>query len=121
MGVDWLGRGMANVNKIILVGRITRDLDVQTTPKGTSVVEMGLAVNRSRAGEDGERIEETTWVDVTLWGKTAENVAKYMSKGREVYVAGRLELDSWEDKDSGKMRSKLRVVGEDVQFLGSKT
>ncbi len=108
---------MANVNKVMLLGNITRDPEVRYTPKGTAVTDLGLAVNRIRNGENGERIEETTFVDVTLWGRQAELAGQYLSKGRPVFIEGRLQLDTWDDKQSGQKRSKLRVVGENMQFL----
>lgn len=83
------------------------------------MTELGLAMNRSWNGENGERQEETTFVDVTVWGKTAENAAKYLQKGRSVLVEGRLQLDTWMDSKSGQNRSKLRVVAESLQFLGN--
>lgn len=109
---------MANVNKVILIGRITRDIELRYTPKGTAVSELGLAVNRSRTDDSGQRIEETTYVDVTLWGRQAELANQYLGKGREVYLEGRLQLDTWQDKQSGQNRSKLRVVAETMQFIG---
>ena len=109
---------MANVNKVIIIGRITRDIELKYTPKGTAVAELGMATNRSRTDDSGQRIEETTFVDVTLWGKQAELANQYLSKGREVYIEGRLQLDTWQDKTSGQNRSKLRVVGETMQFIG---
>jgi len=109
---------MANVNKVTLIGRITRDIEVKYTPKGTAVSELGLAVNRTRSDDSGQKIEETTFVDVTMWGRQAELCGQYLSKGREVYIEGRLQLDTWQDKTSGQNRSKLRVVGENMQFIG---
>lgn len=112
---------MANVNKVILIGNVTRDPEVKYTPKGTAVTELGLAVNRFiPASEGGERREETTFIDVTLWGRQAEVAGEYAKKGRPVYIEGRLQLDSWDDKETGKKRSKLRVVGENLQLLGSR-
>lgn len=109
---------MANVNKVILIGRITRDIELRYTPKGTAVSEISMATNRSRTDDSGQRIEETTFVDVTLWGRQAELAGQYLAKGREVYIEGRLQLDTWQDKQSGQNRSKLRVVGETMQFIG---
>ena len=101
------------------MGRLTRDPELRYTPKGTAVTDLGMAINRSRSGGDGgERIEETTFVDVTLWGRQAEVANQYLGKGREVFIEGRLQLDSWEDKASGQKRSKLKVVGEAMQFIG---
>ncbi|WP_411845331.1 single-stranded DNA-binding protein [Roseibacillus persicicus] len=110
---------MANLNKVYLMGRLTRDPELRYTPKGTAVADLGMAINRYRGGADGgERTEETTFVDVTLWGRQAETANQYLAKGREVFIEGRLQLDSWEDKSSGQKRSKLKVVGESMQFVG---
>lgn len=112
---------MANVNKVILIGNVTRDPEVKYTPKGTAVTEVGLAVNRFVPASDGqEKREETTFIDVTLWGRQAEIAGEYVKKGRPLYIEGRLQLDSWEDKQTGQKRSKLRVVGENLQLLGSR-
>ncbi len=109
---------MANVNKVMLLGNITRDLEVRYTPKGTAVCDLGMAVNRIRTGDNGERIEEVTYVDVTLWGRQAELAGQYLSKGRSVFIEGRLQLDQWDDKQTGQKRSRLRVAGENMQFIG---
>ena len=109
---------MANVNTVMLLGNITRDLEVRYTPKGTAVCDLGMAVNRIRTGDNGERIEEVTYVDVTLWGRQAELAGQYLSKGRSVFIEGRLQLDQWDDKQTGQKRSRLRVVGENMQFIG---
>ena len=109
---------MASVNKVILIGNITRSPEIKYTPKGTAVCDVGLAINHVRKCEGGEKIEDTTFVDVTLWGKTAEVANQYAKKGSPLYVEGRLTLESWEDKQSGQKRSKLKVVGESIQFLG---
>lgn len=110
---------MANLNKVYLMGRLTRDPELRYTPKGTAVADIAMAINRYRGGgEGGDRTEETTFVDVTLWGKQAETANQYLAKGREVFIEGRLQLDSWEDKASGQRRSKLKVVGESMQFVG---
>lgn len=111
---------MASVNKVILVGNCTRDPEVRYTPKGTAVTDLGLAMNRYYSSDDGEKREETTFVDVTLWGRQAEVANEYLKKGRPVYIEGRLQMDSWEDKNSGQKRSKLKVVGEQMQLLGSR-
>ena len=97
---------MANFNKVMLNGNLTRDPEVRYTPKGTAVTEIGLAVNRIYSGENNEKREETTFVDVTLWGRTAEVAGEYLKKGRPVFIEGRLQLDSWEDKQSGQKRSQ---------------
>jgi len=112
---------MANFNKVMLMGNLTRDPEIRYTPKGTAVAEIGLAINRYFSGESGEKREETTFVDVTLWGRTAEIAGEYLKKGRPVFIEGRLQLDTWEDKQSGQKRSKLRVVAEGMQLLGSRS
>jgi single-strand DNA-binding protein len=109
---------MANLNKVMLIGNVTRDPEIKYTPKGSAVTDLGIAVNRVFTPEGGERREETTFVDVTLWGRQAEIAGEYCKKGRSIYIEGRLQLDSWEDKTSGQKRSKLRVVGENFQLLG---
>ena len=111
---------MASLNKVMLIGNLTRDPEIRHTPKGTAVAELGLAVNRRYTAENGERREETTFVDVTLWGRTAEVAKEYLQKGRSVYIEGRLQLDSWDDKTTGQKRSKLKIVGEEMQMLGSR-
>jgi single-strand DNA-binding protein len=110
---------MANLNKVMLIGNLTRDPELRYTPKGTAVAEIGMAINRVRTDDQGQRQEDTTFVDVTLWGRQAELAQQYLSKGRPVYIEGRLQMDTWEDKASGQKRSKLKVVGENMQFLGS--
>jgi len=111
---------MANLNKVMLMGNLTRDPEVRYTPKGTAVAELGLAINRVYSAENGEKREETTFVDVTLWGRTAEIAGEYLKKGRPVFIEGRLQLDSWDDKQTGQKRSKLKVVGEAMQLMGSR-
>lgn len=110
---------MASFNKVILVGNLTRDPELRYTPKGTAVTKIGLAVNRVWTNEAGEKKEEVTFVDIDMFGRTAENVAQYMRKGSPLLVEGRLRLDQWDDKQTGQKRSKLGVVAEAVQFLGS--
>jgi len=109
---------MANLNKVMLIGNVTRDPEIKYTPKGSAVTDLGIAVNRVFTPEGGEKREETTYVDVTLWGRQAEIAGEYCKKGRSIYIEGRLQLDSWEDKTSGQKRTKLRVVGENFQLLG---
>lgn len=111
---------MPNLNKVMLIGNLTRDPEVKYTPKGTAVAEVGLAINRVYTPEGGERREETTFVDITFWGRQAEIVGQYVKKGNPLYVEGRLQLDTWDDKQSGQKRSKLRVVGEQLQLLGAR-
>lgn len=112
---------MANVNKVILIGNVTRDPEVKFTSKGSAVTDIGLAINRSYTLDSGEKREETTFVDVELWGRLAEIAGEYAKKGRPVYVEGRLRMDTWEDKTSGQKRSRLKVVGENLQLLGSRS
>jgi len=111
---------MASLNKVMLIGNLTQDPEVRYTPKGTAVTDLRLAVNRYISREGAERQEETTFVDVTLWGRTAEIAGQYLAKGRSVFIEGRLQLDQWQDRESGQNRSKLKVVGEGMQFLGGK-
>ena len=113
---------MANLNKCMLMGNLTRDPEIRYTPKGTAVCDIGIAVNRVLPAEQegGERREEVTFVEVTLWGKTAEVAGQYLSKGRSVFIEGRLQLDTWDDKQSGQKRSKLKVVGEHLEFIGGR-
>ncbi len=111
---------MANLNRVLLIGNLTRDPEVRYTPKGTAVTEIGLAVNRVYSGEDGEKKEEVTFVDVTLWARQAEIAGQYLKKGRPVFIEGRLQLDSWDDKQTGQKRSRLRVVAENLQLLGGR-
>jgi single-strand DNA-binding protein len=111
---------MANLNRVLLIGNLTRDPEIRYTPKGTAVAEIGIAVNRVFSGEDGEKREEVTFVDVTLWSRLAEIAEQYLKKGRSVFIEGRLQLDSWDDKQTGQKRSRLRVVGENLQMLGSR-
>ncbi|HAA88857.1 MAG TPA: single-stranded DNA-binding protein [Verrucomicrobiales bacterium] len=111
---------MASVNKVILIGNCTRDPEVRYTPKGTAVADIGMAMNRYFSSDGGERREETTFVDVTLWGRQAEVAGEYLKKGRPVYIEGRLQMDSWDDKNTGQKRTKLKIVGEQMQLLGSR-
>ncbi len=112
---------MANLNKVMLIGNLTRDPELRHTPKGTAVSEISMAINRVWNNDQGQKQEETTFVEVTLWGRQAELAQQYLTKGRPVYIEGRLNLDTWDDKDTGKKRSKLRVIGENMQFLSSGT
>lgn len=110
---------MASYNKVMLIGNLTRDPEVRYTPKGSAVCDIGLAVNRVYTSDSGEKVEEVTFVDVVLWAKMAELAGKYLHKGRPVFIEGRLQMDSWEDKQTGQKRTRMRVVGEQMQFLGS--
>jgi single-strand DNA-binding protein len=111
---------MASFNKVFLMGNLTRDPEVKYTPKGTAVSDVGLAINSYYTTDAGEKREETTFVDVTLWGSQAELAGEYLKKGRPVFVEGRLQLDSWEDKQTGQKRNRLRVRAENIQFLGQR-
>ena len=107
----------SSFNRVILVGNLTRDPELRYTPSGTPVCDIGLAVNDRRKNPNGEWVEETTFVDVTLWARTAEVASEYLGKGSQVLIEGRLKLDSWET--DGQKRSKLKVVGERLQMLGA--
>lgn len=112
---------MASFNKVILIGRLTRDPDLRTTPNGTAICELGLAVNRRWRDQAGRDQEEVCFVDVAVWGRSAENCAQYLQKGAPVLVEGRLKFDQWEDRNGGGKRSKLSVVAETVQFLAGRS
>jgi single-strand DNA-binding protein len=109
---------MASYNKVQLIGNLTRDIELRYTPKGSPVADMAIAVNRKWKDDQGQVHEEVTFVEIALWGKTAESCAQYLRKGSPAFVEGRLELQTWDDKQTGQKRSKLRVVAEGVQFLG---
>ena len=111
---------MASYNKVILLGNLTRDPEVRVTPGGMSICKFGLAVNRTFNTKDGEKREETTFVDIDAFGRQAEVIAKYLGKGRAIFVEGRLRLDQWDDKGTGEKRSKLGVVLENFQFVGGR-
>ena len=110
---------MASLNRVLLMGNLTRDPELRYIPSGTAVANLGLATNRTYTTQDGERKEEVCYIDIVVWGKTAENCANYLSKGRPVFIEGRLQLDTWETED-GQKRSKLKVVADRVQFLGGR-
>lgn len=109
---------MASFNKVILIGNLTRDPELRYTPNGKAVAKVSLAVNRVWTNEAGEKKEEVTFVDVDIFGRTAENVGQYMRKGRPLMIEGRLKLDQWDDKTTGQKRTRLGVVAETAQFLG---
>ncbi len=108
---------MANYNRVLLIGNLTRDPQLRYTPAQQPVCEFGLAVNRSWKGNDGQKREDVCFVDCTAWGRQAETLSKYMSKGRQLFVEGRLTFRQWDGPD-GKKRSKLEVTVENFQFLG---
>jgi len=110
---------MANLNKVMLIGNLTRDPELRVTPKGTAICQFSLAVNRKFRDESGADREEVTYVDIEAWGKSGENIAKYCTKGRPLFVEGRLRLDQWEDKTTKEKRSRMKVVCDNFQFLGS--
>src|SRR3954467_13289461 len=111
---------MAYLNKVFLIGNLTRDPELRVTPKGTAICQFGIAVNRQFKDESGATRDETTFVDIEAWGKQGELVSKYLSKGSLAMVEGRLKLDQWEDKTSGQKRSKIKVVLDNVQFLSTR-
>jgi single-strand DNA-binding protein len=108
---------MASLNKVLLIGNLTRDPELRVTPKGTAICQFGLAVNRQYKDESGATRDETAFIDIEAWGKQGELVSKYLQKGSPAFIEGRLKFDSWEDKQSGQKRNKLKVVLENVQFL----
>ena len=109
---------MPALNKVLLMGNLTRDPELRVTPKGTSICQFSLAINRQFKMESGETREEVTYIDIEAWGKQGETIAKYVTKGRPLYVEGRLRLDQWEDKNTKEKRSRMKVVLEQFQFLG---
>jgi single-strand DNA-binding protein len=109
---------MANFNKVILVGNVTRDPELRYTPKGVAIAKIGLAVNRTWRTDTGESREEVTFIDIDAFGKQAETLGQYIKKGSPLLVEGRLKLDQWDDKQTGQKRSKLGVIVEGFQFLG---
>lgn len=109
---------MPSLNKVYLMGNLTRDPELKVLPKGTTVCQFSLAINRTFKMESSETREEVTYVDIEAWGKQGETIAKYVSKGRPLYVEGRLRLDQWEDKTTKEKRSRMKIVLEQFQFLG---
>ncbi len=111
---------MADLNKVFLMGRLTADPELRRTPSGIAVTELRMATTRSWAGRDGERREETLFMDVTVWDRQAETCCQYLRKGSSIHVEGSLRMDNWEDKNTGEKRSKIRVTADRVQFLDSR-
>ena len=111
---------MADLNKVFLMGRLTQDPELRYTPSGAAVSDLRLATSRTWQGKDGERREETLYIDVTVWNRQAENCCQYLKKGRAVHVEGYLKMDSWDDKTSGEKRTKVKVEADRVQFLDRK-
>ncbi len=107
---------MPSYNKVLLMGNLTRDVQLKSLPSGQAIAEIAIAINRKFKTKDGQDREEVTYVDCECWGPRAEVIAKYFSKGKPIFIEGRLRLDSWEDKD-GQKRSKMRVVIDDFQFV----
>ena len=110
---------MASFNQVTLLGNLTRDPELRYTPQGVAVCDLALAVNRKFTRKSGEKVDEVAFVDITCWDRLAEIAAEFLKKGRPVLVAGHLTQDRWEEEGTGKKRSKLRVVAETLQFLGS--
>jgi single-strand DNA-binding protein len=110
---------MAALNKVLLMGNLTKDPELRYTPNGSAVADFGLAINRTYTSASGEKKDDTCFVDINVWGKQAESTSKYLKKGSPAFIEGRLQLDQWEDKETGRARSRLRVVAERVQFLGA--
>jgi single-strand DNA-binding protein len=110
---------MASLNKVMLIGNLTRDPELRVTPKGTAICTFSIAVNRKFKDDSGGEREEVTYVDIEAWGKSGENISKYCTKGRPLFVEGRLRLDQWEDKTTKEKRSRMKVVCDNFQFLGS--
>lgn len=111
---------MPSYNKVLLMGNLTRDVELKHTPSNMAVAQIGLAMNRRFRTKEGEAKEEVTFVDCEAWGNTAENISKFFSKGRPIFIEGRLKLDQWQDKEGGN-RSKLKVVIESFEFVDSKS
>jgi single-strand DNA-binding protein len=111
---------MASYNKVILMGNLTRDPETRVTPNGATICKVGLAVNRTYTAQDGTKKEDVTFVDCDAFGKTAETISKWMTKGKGILIEGRLRLDQWDDKATGQARSKLGVVIENFQFVGGR-
>lgn len=112
---------MASFNKVILMGNLTRDPELRTLPSGNAVARLGIAINRVYLSKEGEKKEEVTYVDVDAFGKQAETIAKWCTKGSGILVEGRLRLDQWDDKSTGEKRSKLGIVLENFTFVGGRS
>lgn len=110
---------MPNLNRVFIMGNLTRDPEMRYTPSNTAIVQIGVAINRTWKNQAGEKQEEVTFVDAEAWQKTAETINQYFRKGDPIHIEGRLKLDQWEDKE-GQKRSKLKVVIENFQFIKSK-
>lgn len=108
---------MANLNKVLLMGNLTRDVELGYLPNGTPAAKLGMAVNRTWVGQDGQKHEEVNFIDLKMLGKRAEVLNKYLHKGDPLFIEGRLRLETWDDKQTGQKRSKMVVVIEDFQFM----
>jgi single-strand DNA-binding protein len=106
-----------NYNEVKIAGRLTRDPELRYTPKGSAVAKISIAINRKWKGEDGQMKEDVTFVDVDAFGRTAENIGQYFKKGSQIWIDGRLKLDTWDDKQTGKKRSRLGVIADRFQFV----
>jgi single-strand DNA-binding protein len=111
---------MSSLNQTFVMGNLTREVEIRYTPKGTAVAELGLAINRVYSTDSGERREEVTFLDITVWGRDAEIAGEYLTKGSPVLIHGRLQTEQWEDKQTGQKRSKLKVVCERLHLIGRK-
>ena len=111
---------MASLNKVQVIGNVTRDIELKRTPGGNAVCDVGVAINEKRKDASGQWVEEVLFLDVTLWGRTAEVAAEYAGKGAPVYLEGRMKMDAWTDQ-SGQERKKLKVIGDRLQLLGGRS
>ena len=111
---------MAKLNKVFMIGNLTRDPELRYTPSGTAIASFGIAITRTWSGQDGEKKEEVCYVDINMFGRRAEVINEYFNKGNPIFIEGRLQFQQWETKD-GQKRNALRVVAEDFQFIGGKT
>lgn len=111
---------MASLNKVQVIGNVTRDIELKRTPGGNAVCDVGVAINEKRKDASGQWVEEVLFLDVTLWGRTAEVAAEYAGKGAPIYLEGRMKMDAWTDQ-SGQERKKLKVIGDRLQLLGGRS
>lgn len=111
---------MPSLNKAMLIGNLTHDPELRRTPSGTAFSKLRMAVNESFQNKNGEKVEKTVFLDVDVWDRQAETCAQYLGKGSPIFVEGRLQMDEWDDKETGQKRSRLKVRAERVQFLGGK-
>ena len=111
---------MSKLNKVFLIGNLTRDPELRHTPSGTAIASFGIAINRTWSGPDGEKKEEVCYVNISMFGKRAEVINEYFTKGNPIFIEGRLQFQQWDTKD-GQKRSALNVVAEDFQFIGGNT